>query len=213
MQPELQAVRPPYIMFETRAVEDRTASIEQGHYVARDVDYVLVTPPGSKDQIDRVATEWLDHQDKQARDGRVPREWAKLYREAYNDWKAGKEIPLHGTPIVAWPPIQPSQRETLIRIKVLTVEDLAQANEEIIGRLGMGGRALKQLAITWLASSSDSGKVATKAAATSEENERLRAENETLKEKIAELEVQLPKPPSPSERAEAAKDAGNAVKL
>ena len=34
---EVMNAAPPYVKFEWRAVEDRNASIEGGHYVARDV--------------------------------------------------------------------------------------------------------------------------------------------------------------------------------
>ena len=50
---EAKQDRPPFVNFEVRAEEDRTASIEQGHYVAVDVDYALITPAGSRDCVER----------------------------------------------------------------------------------------------------------------------------------------------------------------
>ena len=46
--PEIMQARPPYVQFEMRAVEDRQASIDAGHYVAKDVAYAIITPAGSR---------------------------------------------------------------------------------------------------------------------------------------------------------------------
>ena len=51
MSVHIQQARPPHVVYERRAEEDRTASIEQGRYVSRDVDYAIVTPAGSKDRV------------------------------------------------------------------------------------------------------------------------------------------------------------------
>ena len=51
--------RPAYVQFEVRAVEDRTATLESGHFVAKDVIYALVTPAGTKDRLEKNAEEWI----------------------------------------------------------------------------------------------------------------------------------------------------------
>jgi hypothetical protein len=48
-------LKPPYVRFEVRSVEDRTASIESGHYVGKDVIFAIVTPAGTRDRIEREA--------------------------------------------------------------------------------------------------------------------------------------------------------------
>lgn len=70
--PAVAEARPPYVMFETRAVEDRAASLEKGHYVTRDVDYAIITPMGSKDRTERVIKEWFDQLQQQVAEGRFP---------------------------------------------------------------------------------------------------------------------------------------------
>jgi len=85
--------RPPYVQFEMRAVEDRQASIEQGHYVATDVAYALVTPAGSKDRVERVVEEWFLQLEQQVREERFPPAWFKAYKEAFAAWKEGNESP------------------------------------------------------------------------------------------------------------------------
>ena len=176
--------RPPYVTFEVRAEEDRNASIEAGHYVARDTDFAIITPIGSKDRIERPVAEWFAKLAGDVSEGRFKSEWLSAYRGIYKDWKEGNESPLSGTDIKNWPVVSPAQVKNLIELNVRTVEDLAVANEEVISNIGMGGRALKQKAADWLSSASTSGK-------TSEELASLRASNEDLKSRNASLESQL----------------------
>lgn len=176
--------RPPFVRFEVRAEEDRQASIEAGHYVGKDFDYALITPMGSKDCIERKVDEWFLKLQSDVSEGRCPREWLAGFKGLYADWKSGRESPASGSPILDWPPASPSQIKTLLSLHVRTVEDLAAANEEVLGRIGMGARALKQRAIDWLASAKNTGKV-------SEESAALKVENEQLKERCALLEERV----------------------
>ena len=64
--------RPPYVQFELRAVEDRSALIETGHYGSKDVAFALITPAGSKDRVERNAEEWLEHIRTQVEEERFP---------------------------------------------------------------------------------------------------------------------------------------------
>ena len=176
--------RPPYVSFERRGEEDRDASNTAGHYVAKDVNYAIITPQGSKDRIERNAEEWLEMLEAQASQDRFPREWVRQFKSMYEDWKAGNEPALNGTDVRNWPVASPANVQMLLQARLRTVEDLAQANEEAIGRLGMGGRALKAKAQEWLASSNDIGKQ-------SEALVALKAENADLKARNTSLETQL----------------------
>lgn len=183
--------RPAYVAFEQRAEEDREASIAAGHYVAKDVDYVLITPMGSKDRIERLVTDWLKKLDQDVSENRLPRDWAAAYREAYKAWKSGCELPVSGTAVENWPPASPAQIKMLRSLQVRTVEDLANANEEVISRLGMGGRGLKQRAIDWLSSASGSGKVSEELAAMRADNDNLRQRNDSLETQLRVLTQQV----------------------
>ena len=176
--------RPPYVRFETRAIEDRDASLATGHYVAKDLDYALITPQGSKDVVERVVSEWFENLDAQVQQQRFKREWADGYKANYEAWKKGEEIPESGTAIKLWPAASPSQVKALLNARVRTVEDLAAANEQTLAQIGMGGRALKQRAVEWLEASSNIGKQAEQMAA-------LKVENEDLKTKITSQETRL----------------------
>jgi hypothetical protein len=113
---------PPYVKFERRAVEDRNATIAAGHYVAKDVDFALVTRPGSHDTLETEVEPWLERLHEQARNSFIPAAWAEGFSAAYDRWKRGEEIPENGTPIKTWPVVSPAQQETLIGNGFRTVE-------------------------------------------------------------------------------------------
>lgn len=183
--------RPPYVTFETESVEDREASITAGHYVGRDVDMVYITPAGSKDRIVRVVSEWFQKLADDLAAERVPREWVNAFKAAYEDYKAGRGPVANGIPILDWPGLSPSQVKTLQSLRLLAVEDVAAMNEEAIARIGMGGRALKQRAIDYLAASKDVGKVAEKASRMEAELQIERQRNERIEEKMAAMAMEL----------------------
>jgi hypothetical protein len=187
---QIAEAKAPWVMFERRAVEDRAESIKQGRYVAKDVDFVLITPHGSKDQIERVADEWLGSMDREVKSGRLPEEWARRYRTAYESWKEGKGIPLDGTPIVNWPVVSPAQVAMLQGLKILTVESLASANEQLMGRLGMGGRALVEKAKDFLRASDGPGKIAQEMEALRQRVTAAEAQNKTTREQLTALQTE-----------------------
>lgn len=188
---QIAEARPAYVTFEVRAEEDREASIKAGHYVGRDIDFALITPMGSKDRIERVAAEWLEKIVQDSLDGRIPREWAAAYKDAYKAWKEGCEAPVNGVAVENWPGISPSQVKTLRSLHIRTIEDMAAANEEVIARIGMGGRALKQRAIDWLTSSKNTGTAAEELSALRVANEALRERNESLETQLRELSIRV----------------------
>jgi hypothetical protein len=199
-QPAVFEDRPPYVRFERRAVEDRAASVASGHYVAKDEDFALITPMGSKDTIERKVDEWFPQLAQQVQEQRFQPGWLRAYQESYNAWKEGREMPLSGTPIMSWPAASPAQVQAILGARVRTVEDLANANEETLHRIGMGGRALKQRAVEWLAASSGTGKLAERAAALEAANADLILRNQSLEERLAALEQRLsaPAPETPT---------------
>jgi hypothetical protein len=154
--------KPAFVRFETRSIEDRDASIAEGHYVGKDVVFAIVTAPGSRDTIERPVEDWLLNIEEGVKQERVPESWLSAYRRAYKDYKESRETPEFGTPIKEWSVASPSQIKIMLDINVRTVEQLAEANEETVSRIGMGGRALKEKAKNWLESAGSQGKTAEK---------------------------------------------------
>lgn len=192
-----QAPRAPYIQFETRAVEDREASLKDGCYRTKDVPFVIVTPQGSKDRIERHAEEWLAVQVQSAAEGRIPDEWPAMFRRKFEAWKSGQEMPTDGTSVRMWPALSPSQVDTLLRANIRTIEDLAVANEESLARIGMGARQLKERAIDYL-KSFDSVKHSNELTTLRTENEGLRMRVETLASQVERLLAAIPQQSLPN---------------
>lgn len=184
--------RPAYVRFERRPVEDKEASLREGRYMAKDVDFALVTPPYSKDCVEQKVTRWLEDLDRGVRDGRIPQQWATLWKEGYQKWQNGQEMPLHGTPILGWGVVSPAQQKMLIAINCLTVEDLAQINDEGMKRVGMGGLELRNKAKNWLASVKDHGGLTIQMSALEQENAQLKASVDGLKAQVEALKGMIP---------------------
>lgn len=186
---QINEAKAPWVMFERRAEEDRAASIAEGRYVAKDIDYALITPHGSKDQIERVVKDWFEHLEQQVREERFDAVWLSKYKAAYENWKAGKEIPIEGTPILNWPLLSPAQVRMLQDLHILTIEALAGSNEEAIRRMGMGGRNLVNKAQEFLKQVKE-GRSTEEVIALREIVEGLKAVVEAQKEQIAALIAQ-----------------------
>lgn len=183
--------RPAFVRFERVAVEDKAASLREGHYVARDVDYALITPPYSKDVFKQKVTSWFESLKTDVQNERIPQDWVDLYQRQYQAWQSGQELPLNGTPIKGWGVISPAQQETLIRMNVMTVEDLAKINDEGIKRIGMGAIDLKNKAAAWLAQLQDKGPLTLEVAALKAENDLLKSSVETLSLNLESFKAQL----------------------
>ena len=192
--------KPPFVIFEVRAVEDRQGSIDSGHYVAKDVVFAIITPAGTKDRIEKVAEDWLRDLVEAVNQERFPRQWLDAYKQAHKAFLNNQEIPENGTPVKDWPGASPAQIRNLLDIGLRTVEQVAEATEEAISRIGMGGRALKSRAQAYLDASKGDGKISAELddlrqkveALTNRDTEReaalqnLQAENEALR-KAAEV--------------------------
>ena len=155
------------------------------------MDYALITPPYSKDVFKIKVEQWKLNMKQDAQNGRIPQEWMDQYLDNYKRWKAGQELPLNGTPIKGWGVLSPVQQETLIRLNILTVEDLGGVNDEGISRIGMGGHDLKNKAIAWLAQLQDKGPLTQEIASIKSENTLLRANVDTLTAQVQQLMAQL----------------------
>lgn len=175
----LMPQRPPYVEFEERAVEDRNATIKEGKLVMRSVNYAIIRPIGGKDAIEKEAEPWLDHLDKQAEQGMWPRDWAVFFRDQYKRWREGQEVGPTGTHVRNWAAISRAQAEMLTAARLLTVEDLAQANEEALQRVGIGARELQARARAWLEVAAKNG--------SAEELNALRVKTDDQDRRIEEL--------------------------
>lgn len=174
--------RPPFVQFETRAVEDPEAKREQGRMAYKNVIFVLVTTEGGKNVFEDEYSNWIQRQRENADKGRIPYSHLEYFEKAFERFEKGQEMILNGTDLKMWPIIDPARLKICQQAGVYTVEGLAEANEDTLRRIGMGGRDLKQMATDWLASG-DKGKVSFELA-------DLRSQLESAMDIIAQLKAE-----------------------
>lgn len=182
--------RPPFVMFETRAIPDRQASEKAGIMQYKNVNFALITPAGSKDCVEKIADEWFLQIRKQAMEGNYPADWVPYFELRYAEWKKGNEMPENGTPLKMWPVCTPADIAVCQAAKIFTVEDLAALPESGFQSIGMGARVLREKAIAWLGSG-DKGKMAEQLSAL---EVKVRELSEALERELAkrtELESEL----------------------
>ena len=195
MSVHIQQARPPHVVYERRAEEDRTASIEQGRYVSRDVDYAIVTPAGSKDRVERVVADWFLMLAGEVKAERWPQAWLDQLRAGYESWTRGQTPPESGTPLSTWPALSPAQVKNWAQIGIRTIEELAEANEEALSAYGMGSRDMKSRAGLFLENAkSDSGPLVAKLRAAEELIASMEVRMKSLE---AQLQAAAPKAVQP----------------
>lgn len=189
---DLQEERPAYVTFELKAVEDRAATIKNGHYTTKDVEMAMIQPPYSKDCVHKEVQAWLKENDDHVRQNRIPAKWRDGWKASYEAWKNGQELPVDGTPIKGWGVISPAQTANLLAIGIKTVEDLARVNDEGVRRIGMGAIDLKNRAQAWL-KTADRAKTTQELAALKADNARQAEQIKQLADTVDQLKKLLPK--------------------
>ncbi len=122
------------VKFYIKARPDKETTLKEGRACFKDVEYIDIRIPGSRDGVGRPATP----RDK----ARFPRHYA-----AFKERTDGELI--EGTMLIEWPLIGRSQAEELSFFNCKTVEQLAGMDDSRCGSF-MGIQVLKQKAKEWL---------------------------------------------------------------
>lgn len=103
---------------------------------------------------------------------------------AYAAFKAGREVPVVGTPIEMLAGVGPALAHNLKGLHIRTIEDLAGISDEnSLSAIGMGARELVNRAKAWV------GKQAPEAIALREQLDEERRARQALEERLAALEA------------------------
>jgi len=181
----------PHIRFETRTEEDRQRSIDEGRMIYKDVDWIIVTPHGARDSNEDRAVEWISKKESMTRQGTFDIEILGKIRKSYQAYKEGKELPVEGTPLAMLPHLfSPAEIANCKSLNILSLETLAQANEETIARLGMGSREIKHRAQEAVKLSASGTGDALKISALQQENADLRDRMRDLESVIRDMQAQ-----------------------
>ena len=106
---------------------------------------------------------------------------------AYKAWLKGQEEPTEGTPLSAWPGVNPAQADRLKALYLRTVEDVAGMNDADMTRVGMGALALRDKARAFVAAKKDMAPLAEAVAKKDAEIADLRAQVAELIENMDKL--------------------------
>ena len=167
-----------HVLFYIKPSISQSASDAAKRPIYEDVEQVKIFTPGEKRSIvDRPATE-ID---------------ISRFRLQYEKFKAGAEEQQSGTPLHFLPGLSASRVEEYKYSKILTVEQLAGASDSA-GQAFMGFNADKRRAAAYL-------QLADARAPVAEVDERLSAENETLKLQLETLQKQIDSIVSTKKRA------------
>jgi len=177
----------PFVRFDMIEVRDGAVKDSIAYKM---VPVAVITPPGSRDTHFERIPEWWTKLDTEARTGRVLPEWVEGWKRDYALYEKGQAIPTEGTPILGWRMVSKSQQDMLIRANILTVEHLAGLNAEGVANVGMGAVELKRRAEAWLLQHTHE-KAACETLELARENASLKAQIDSLNEKMKELEAYI----------------------
>ena len=105
-----------YVEFYRKPVLQPGKSREEGRAIYEEVDYVRIHVPGDKSSV---IERPVNQQD------------IFRFQDRYNKWKAGQEEAVIGTPLSALPGMNAAKVEEYKFFKLVTVEQLAEANDNL----------------------------------------------------------------------------------
>jgi hypothetical protein len=158
--------------FYMRPVHNAWRSKQEGRPIFDEVEYVEIIIPGQRSTVDE----------------RVKDEHKRNWAARYKAFKDGLEVAQDGTPLEEWPGVTRSQVEELKFFHVRTVETLAALDDGGLQRaVPMGGHALRAAAKRYLEQAADRAPAERLAA----ENDQLRGKMATMEEKMATMEATI----------------------
>ena len=158
-----------YVEFSRRPILQPGKSREEGRAIYQEVNYVRIYVPGDKGSVvERPVTE----QD------------AYRFAERYAKWKAGQEEAVTGTPLSSLPTMSPSKVEEYKYFKIVTVEQLAEANDNL-GAKFMSFNQDKQRAAAFMLAAKEHAPIAAMNVELAKRDEQI----ETLKTMVEALQA------------------------
>lgn len=150
-----------YVKFYMRPVLNEAKSNEEGRPIYDDREYVEIRTPGQQNNVVQRPVTDMDRQ---------------RFSRPYALFKAGESEQIVGTPLVEVPWITRSQVEELAHMRIRTLEGLANVSDGVCSQYA-GMYKLKQRAQQAIADAKESAPF-----------QKLQAENDEMKSKLASLE-------------------------
>jgi hypothetical protein len=155
-----------YIEFYRKPVMHHAKSKDAGRAIYDEVDYIRIHTPGDKSSVIDKPITALDIQ---------------RFSDRYNKWKAGQAEAVTGTPLTALPGITPSKAEEYKFFKIVTIEQLADAPDNL-GQKFMSFQQDKTRAKAFM-------EVAANNAPIEKMNEELQKRDQVIEDMQAQLEA------------------------
>lgn len=105
-----------FVEFYRQPVLQPGKSRDEGRAVYEEVDYIRIYVPGDKSSVIERPVNYMD---------------AERFADRYKKWQAGQEQAVIGTPLTALPGMTPAKVEEYKFFKVVTIEQLADANDNL----------------------------------------------------------------------------------
>lgn len=161
-----------WVQFAQRPVQNNYRTQVEGRPIFEDQLWIEIRMPGGLNIIERPAME----ADKR----RFLRAW-QFYEQTH-----GKDGAMVGTPLSQWPLLRPAQIEELRALRFYSVEQVANASDEALQRMGMlAGMApssFRERARSYLLAATDSAAAAAVAAEKKALEDRLAAQEAAMRE-------------------------------
>lgn len=164
--------------FYTDAIQNMKRSNDEGRPIFDDKEMIRIDIPGDKN------LNWI---------GEVEEKHRERWPDHYARFKRNEQRAVSGTPIEQWPNanLTKSRVAEIKASNILSVEELSMIPDSSLGKLGMGGRELREQARAWLTQAANGAKDAA-----------LAKENAELRERLERLEAMMsPKPVEPKEKS------------
>lgn len=162
------------IEFFLMPVEDREASLLAGGYRTKDVEYIRITNPKGLDVSEREVTPEIINQ----------------YKKHYDAFKSNLTVSVDGVRVKETALFSPAEIKNLESCSVQTLQQLVEMSESGIAALGMGGRAMKIRAETYLNNMNSTGKIVQEILDLKKKLESKDAKIQELEEVISSLKTQ-----------------------
>ncbi len=126
--------------------------------------------------------------------------WAAI-EPYYVAWQKGQEPPVEGTPLEVCAFVSKGQIDQLKMLHIRSAEDLAEANEPALEKIGMGARALRDKARAFVSANKGQAVIAEAMASKDAQISTLQQQIADLQAGMAELTANLPKRKMPRDKA------------
>jgi len=170
------------VMFYTKTVEDKAATLKQGRKIFRDREYIKIMVPGDRlNVVDRPVQ----------KTGVYATDDTMRFEKQYARFQQKQAQTVHdGMPLSLWPGLSPALVKELEYMNCYTVEQLATLADTYVGQL-MNGNELKRKAAEFVAALKDQAEVTKLQTALEERDNKIAVLERAIEEQAARIDEML----------------------